>query len=229
MGNELKLRMESAMREIVKNRGLEKQLEQLEKAHIEQATLLQKFQKDNKKISMYRETARSQEKVIGKLEKVLEASIGDLQKAQEQHTEFESLKRENMRLKDDLMALQKEAEVLGQAGTELSEIKKSKRAKELEVEKLQQILIQVQEQGGGVGGRAGSPGSGRSAGGGGQQSARLQQEKQLLIYKIQQLENRIRTSEEAIRATTKEQSKELAQLKVEIARKDAQIRALKNN
>lgn len=67
---ELKTRMESAMKEIVKNRGLEKQLEELEKCHLEQSTLLQKFQKDNRKIGLYRETARSQERVIAKLEKV---------------------------------------------------------------------------------------------------------------------------------------------------------------
>ena len=59
-------------------------------------------------------------------------------------------------------------------------------------------------------------------------SKEMVHEKQLLLYKISQLESRIRTSEETIRENSKAQSKEIASLKVEIAKKDAIIRDLES-
>lgn len=48
----------------------------------------------------------------------------------------------------------------------------------------------------------------------------------MLVYKIQQLEARIHASEGVIRDNGKKASKELATLKMEIAKKDAKIKEL---
>ncbi|CAD7936601.1 unnamed protein product [Amoebophrya sp. A25] len=202
--NDLKTRMESGMREIVKNRGLERKLEELEQAHLEQATLLQKYQKDTKKIELYRETARSQEKVIGKLEKVLESSLEDLHKAQQTQIELERVRSENVQLRQELASLSQKASSLTHAEEDLQTAKKMLGDKQAEHDKLREICEQLER-------------ASATTGGG---------DKQLLQYKIQQLEARVQTSEQVIRENGKKTSKELAALKLEIARKDAKIKAM---
>ncbi|CAD7950129.1 unnamed protein product [Amoebophrya sp. A120] len=209
---DLKLRMESGMREIVKNRGLERKLEELEKAHLEQATLLQKYQKDNKKIGLYKETVKSQEKVIAKLEKVLETSLEDLHKAQQNQIDLEKARHENAQLKLEYQNVQKKNASSASSHQELAEMKKQLHDKQLEYDKLREICEQLERE---------------------QQSGRFRRnnedEKQMLQYKINQLEARIHASEQVIRDNGKKTSKELATLKLEIAKKDAKIKELNSN
>eukprot|EP00392_Amoebophrya_sp_AT5.2_P015346 g15548.t1 len=141
---DLKLRMESGMREIVKNRGLEKKLTDLEKTHLEQSALLQKYQKDNKKISVYRETAKSQEQVIGKLEKVLETSLEDLHKAQQTQIDLEKARQENFALKEELDRAGKKQVRCEEIEAEIRELRGKLADRETEYEKLRQICEQLE-------------------------------------------------------------------------------------
>lgn len=141
---DLKLRMESGMREIVKSRGLEKKLTDLEKTHLEQSALLQKYQKDNKKISVYRETAKSQEQVIGKLEKVLETSLEDLHKAQQTQIDLEKARQENFALKEELDRAGKKQVRCEEIEAEIRELRGKLGDRETEYEKLRQICEQLE-------------------------------------------------------------------------------------
>ena len=60
------------------------------------------MQKELRKIQLYRDTIKKQEKVIHKLEKLLEATMKDSEKASRRVVELERLKSENLGLKNKL-------------------------------------------------------------------------------------------------------------------------------
>merc|ERR1719174_484763 len=64
-------RLEDAVKEASRGRGLQRSLEELETTHVQQNRELQRLQEENKKIDSYRQAAKTQEKVIAKLEKIL--------------------------------------------------------------------------------------------------------------------------------------------------------------
>merc|ERR1712185_230127 len=95
---ELQRRLDEAMKEVARGQGLQRTLDELERSHMQQNMELQRLQDENKKLEIYRQTVKSQEKVISKLEKVLEGSLDEVQKAQRTQVDMERLKTENVRL-----------------------------------------------------------------------------------------------------------------------------------
>merc|ERR1712217_239132 len=99
-GVELARRVEEALKEVARGRGLERALEELERSHMEQNKELQRLQEESRKIETYRQTTKTQEKVIAKLEQILEGSLQEVQKTQRVQVDVERLKTENLRLRE---------------------------------------------------------------------------------------------------------------------------------
>mmetsp|Transcript_72936 Transcript_72936/g.152262 ORF Transcript_72936/g.152262 Transcript_72936/m.152262 type:complete len:467 (+) Transcript_72936:296-1696(+) len=99
-GAELSRRLDEALKEVARGKDLKKALDELEDAHLDQNKEIQRLQEENHKMDNYRQTTRTQEKVIAKLEKVLEGSLEEVRKAQRVQVEVEKLKTENMRLRE---------------------------------------------------------------------------------------------------------------------------------
>merc|ERR1711959_870140 len=74
--------------------------EELENAHLQQNRELQRLQEENKKVEGYRQAAKTQEKVIAELERILESSLQEVQKAQRVQVDVEKLKTDNLRLRE---------------------------------------------------------------------------------------------------------------------------------
>lgn len=104
-GAELTMRLGDAMKEAAKARDLQRVLEEIEHIHLEQNRELQRLQDEGRKLETYRQTVQSQEKVIAKLEKILEGSLNEVQKAQRVQADIERLKTENAKLRDRCAAL----------------------------------------------------------------------------------------------------------------------------
>eukprot|EP00930_Biecheleria_cincta_P057990 TRINITY_DN43857_c0_g1_i1.p1 TRINITY_DN43857_c0_g1~~TRINITY_DN43857_c0_g1_i1.p1 ORF type:complete len:346 (+),score=90.22 TRINITY_DN43857_c0_g1_i1:70-1107(+) len=74
--------------------------EELQEENLEQRKELLSLRQDSEKLDIYRQTARAQEKVIEKLERILENSLQEIQKAKAIKLEVESLKTENRKLRE---------------------------------------------------------------------------------------------------------------------------------
>lgn len=140
---EMTQRLEAALKEIARGRGLQKHLDNLEKTHLEMAERLQKFQQENQKIDLYRKTAKSQEKVIAKLERVLEGSLDEVNKAQEAKIELEKLKMENARMREKCSSLLTQKRDFEDDTVQELQTKVSR--KEEEVKRLHDVLWALQE------------------------------------------------------------------------------------
>lgn len=77
---------------------MQSELENLQHAHNDKAKKLLDLKKEISKINLYKDTIRKQEKVIAKLESLLEKTLKDTQKAREGMIELEQLRTENMEL-----------------------------------------------------------------------------------------------------------------------------------
>merc|ERR1712194_746308 len=89
-----------AVKEASRGRAVERRLEDMERAHLDQNKEFQRLQDENRKLEGYRQTAQTQEKVIAKLERILESSLQEVQKAQRIQVDVERLKSENLRLRE---------------------------------------------------------------------------------------------------------------------------------
>ena len=109
---------------------------------------------------------------------VLESSLDDLHRAQQTQVDLDKLQHENRALKKEYSELSRRATEFA-SKEDLAELKKQNRVKDAEIDKLQSISDELRQRGevGGLGG-PGSPYTAKS----------MNHEKQMLIYKIQQLE-----------------------------------------
>jgi len=205
---EMSQRLEAALKEVARGRGLQKHLDQLETAHLEMAGLLQKLQGENAKIELYRKTAKSQEKVIAKLERVLEGSLHEVNKAQEAQIELEKLKTENIRMREKVAGLmaRRKAEV---GNEDVQELQDEVKRKEIEVKKLQDLVDNMQ-----LGGSTVITS---------QKMEELQGEKLEWKQKCNLMESRLQTMEHQLVENSKTYGRELSGLKVQIAKKECNI------
>ena len=74
----------------------------LRKKHGEGSKRLIDMQQEISKIQVYKDTIKKQEKVIAKLEKLMESTLKDTQKARGAILELEQVKTENMNLQKQL-------------------------------------------------------------------------------------------------------------------------------
>ncbi|XP_043083233.1 coiled-coil domain-containing protein 33 [Puntigrus tetrazona] len=112
-----KERIHQLQNELIRKNDTEKEFVQLQRAHQQQQAVLKKYQARTGKISALEDTVRQQEKVIEKMEKILDAKLkernenSEKKKASVKHKDAEELKRreiesvlaaENSRLREEL-------------------------------------------------------------------------------------------------------------------------------
>eukprot|EP00397_Hematodinium_sp_SG-2012_P050826 GEMP01059268.1.p1 GENE.GEMP01059268.1~~GEMP01059268.1.p1 ORF type:complete len:189 (+),score=46.88 GEMP01059268.1:270-836(+) len=173
------------------------------------SALLQKLQQDNQKIPLYRKTAKSQEKVIAKLERVLEGSLDEVNKAQEVQIQLERLKTDNIRMREkcsNLMARRKYEE----GGESLGELQEEARKKEEEIKRLQDLVDNLQSQG-------------RTGGTTSQKLDLVEGEIFEWKQKCNAMENRVQVMEHQLLENSKQYGREISNLKVLIAKRDARV------
>merc|ERR1719214_387379 len=115
---------------------------------MQQNTELQRLQEENKKIELYRQTVKSQEKVISKLEKVLEGSLDEVQKAQRAQVDMERLKTENVRLREQCANLAARRKYQEGGEEDLFELRQQIKAKDEEIGRLEALVSDLQAIGG---------------------------------------------------------------------------------
>jgi len=178
----------------------------LQKAHLRQAEYIQDLQTEMKKIDKYRKTARNQEKVIEKLEDLLEASVEDTKKARkvlQEHDKMvahiEALEAELKELKEDVIPskdqqldqLRQELQNRGSASSE-------------EVEKLRKENEELRQKGGGGGGKKK------------EKPSNWQKERLMLMMQRDKAEARNKSLEKQMVENQSAMSKEAAELRQKI-------------
>ncbi|KAL1247745.1 hypothetical protein QQF64_023121 [Cirrhinus molitorella] len=113
-------RIQQLQNELIRKNDIEKEFVQLQRAHQQQQAVLKKYQARSGKITALEDTVRQQEKVIEKMEKLLDAKLKERNKEKSEkrtalkHKDEEELKRreiesvltaENSRLREELHRL----------------------------------------------------------------------------------------------------------------------------
>eukprot|EP00928_Gymnodinium_smaydae_P030459 TRINITY_DN22650_c0_g1_i2.p1 TRINITY_DN22650_c0_g1~~TRINITY_DN22650_c0_g1_i2.p1 ORF type:complete len:1049 (-),score=304.06 TRINITY_DN22650_c0_g1_i2:54-3200(-) len=226
-GTELSRRLEEVLREAARGRGLERALEQLEQAHLEQNRELQRWQEEGKKAETYRQTTRAQEKVITKLERILEGSLQEVQKAQRVQVDVERLKTENLRLRErqaQLVAARGAgAAMTGVSGVSTSAGGTDRAADVAHLETVvRDLQRQLQQQRSAVEGSAAAESATQLDGG----SADLERERLEWEQRCTAAEQRWRMLQQQLTDSSRRYGAEIATLKVEVAKRDASIKEL---
>jgi chromosome segregation ATPase len=127
--------IKAAHRDMVEVRKTQKKYEDLERIHAEKSKKLLSMQQELRKINVYRDTIKKQEKVILKLEQLLENTMKDTEKASKQAIDLEKIRSENLELQEKL-----KQKVYGKRENE--EIERYRE----EVRKLERIKAEIQEE-----------------------------------------------------------------------------------
>ncbi len=119
---------------------MQTELENMQHAYNDSARRLQELSKELQKTNLYKDTIRKQEKVIAKLEALLEKTLKDTQRARDGMLELEKLRTENIELQqalknntvnmrdsDEVDRLRREISLLESLVAELREELKNKR------------------------------------------------------------------------------------------------------
>lgn len=222
-GAELSRRLEDAMKEAARGRGLERSLDELERAHLQQNRELQRLQDENRKMDTYKQTTRTQEKVISKLEKILESSLAEVQKAQRVQVDVERMKTENLRLREKCALLVARRKGDG-GGGDTGELQRQLAEKTDEVARLQALVRDLQ--------RSGSKRSETAV----VSSPELQRERQHFEdqdakrfeweQRCQAAEHRLQMLQQQLTESSKRYGGEISSLRVEVAKRDARIMEL---
>lgn len=220
-GAELSQRLEEALREASRGRGLERALDELETAHLEQNAELQRMQDEGRKLDAYRETAKTQEKVIGKLERILESSLQEVQAAQRAQLDVERLKTENVRLRERCAAIVSRRQAV--AGQEdAAELGRLVVERDGEITRLEAVIREHQRGQVGAGGASQGPGPELA-----REHRRLEEmeaAKGEWENKCNSAEQRMNMLHKQLTESSRKYGAEISALKVEVAKRDAQIK-----
>jgi len=220
----LERRLEEAVKEASRGRAVERRLEDMERAHLDQNKEFQRLQDENRKLEGYRQTAQTQEKVIAKLERILESSLQEVQKAQRIQVDVERLKSENLRLREHCAKLVSQRQGNQYSGGGAEDLARQVAEKTDEVARLQALVKDMQR---GAAQRhevalANSPQLAR-------ERHRLDDfEGQRLEWerRCQAAEDRLRGVQQQLVESSKKYGAELSNLRVEVAKRDARIMEL---
>jgi alpha-glucuronidase len=94
---ELVARMKTLHKESLKNKDAATKLAQLEDAHMAQAKTMQQLQEQNGKLAQYVQATRDQEKVIERLEDVMEKTLAEARQGRDMKAERDMLHTEILR------------------------------------------------------------------------------------------------------------------------------------
>jgi len=128
--------LKSANQDIAQAKKIQAELENLQSSHQDKAKKLLDMQKEVKRVNLYKDTIRKQEKVIAKFEVLMEKTLKDTKKAREGSLELEKLKTENF----ELQKILKEAS-FGPKG-ENSEVERYRR----EIMQLENLVADLREE-----------------------------------------------------------------------------------
>jgi len=90
--------LKSANQDLCNAKQLQSELENLQHSHAEKSRRLLELKKEISKINVYKDTIRKQEKVMAKLQALLEKTLKDTQRAREGMIELDKLRTENLEL-----------------------------------------------------------------------------------------------------------------------------------
>lgn len=94
--------LKAAHRDLLQVKKTQREFEDLQTNHAKKGKKLLEMQQELRKIQLYRDTIKKQEKVIHKLERLLEATMKDSDKAANRIVAFEKLKTDNLKMKGRL-------------------------------------------------------------------------------------------------------------------------------
>jgi len=193
--------IKAAHRDMVEVRKTQKRFEELEKVHADRSKKLLEMQQELRKISLYRETIKKQEKVIVRLESLLENTMKDTEQAGRQAVELEKIKSENLDLQQRL-----KQKVYGKRENE--EIERYRE----EVRKLERIRQDLQEEL-----KLKRPVS--------SQGQNLDQQNLDLEVQLKKAEARVESLQSELNKNAKRYSEEIAQLQAVLQEKTATVDA----
>lgn len=226
--SELTRRMEEALKEVNRARGLERSLEELQQVHLEQNRELQRLQDEGRKLDTYRQTAKTQEKVISKLEKILESSLQEVQKAQKVQVDIERLKTENLKLRERCSSLLTRKKEVGD--DEAQELRQRLAEKDAEITRLQKVAASLKMNDVEVGEEtvlpSSSPGTAALSAEEQEQLAHLEAKRFEWEQRCAAAEQRLQVLQQQLTESSKRYGAEISSLEVEIAKKDARIKEL---
>ncbi|CAK88568.1 unnamed protein product (macronuclear) [Paramecium tetraurelia] len=193
--------LKTAQKDIASARQLEVELESLQRVHQENAKKMLVMQQEIQKVGVYKEAVKKQETVISKLEKLMETSLKDAQKARQAQLEVEQLKSENLNLQKQLKGIV--------YGEDIGELERYKQ----ECQRLEKIVANMKEE---LRNKRPVSNSG----------ADWEQDKMELEVKLHKANARIEALQDEMTYNAKNYAKEIAQLKLIIAEKQALLDSL---
>ena len=193
--------IKAAHRDMVEVRKTQKKFEELEKIHTEKSRRLLAMQQDLRKINLYADTIKKQEKVIVQLEHLIEKTMKETEKASRQAVEFEKIKTENIKLQEMF-----KKKVYGKKENEEVE-----RLRE-EVRKLERIKRDLEEEL-----KYKRP---QSSGG-----HNLKQQTVELEVQVQRAQARVESLQSQLNKNSKRQAEEIAQLQTVLQERTATLDA----
>ena len=194
--------LKSANQDLANAKQLQTELENVSHAHVQKAKKLMELNKEIAKINLYKDTIRKQEKVISKLEALLEKTLKDTKRAREGMLELEKLRTENLELQNNIKAA-------GKARGNQSENDRLKS----EVQMLETLVSELRDEL-----KNKRP---QTAG-----QADWEDEKVEYEVKLQKAEARVEAIQEEMVTSSADHAREIARLKTIIAEKESVIETM---
>ena len=194
--------LKSANQDLANAKQLQTELENVSHAHTKKAKKLMELNKEIAKINLYKDTIRKQEKVISKLEALLEKTLKDTKRAREGMLELEKLRTENLEL-------QKNAKEAGKYKGSASETDRLRS----EVQMLETLVAELRDEL-----RSKRP---QTAGQGDWEEDKIEYE-----VKLQKAEARVDAIQQELTSSTAEHAREISRLKMIIAEKESIIETM---
>ncbi len=200
--------LKSAHAEISLAKKLEAELEVLQSTHQEKAHKLLKMQQEVQKIDMYKDTTKKQEKVIAKLEALMDKALREAQQSRQDEVELERLRAENVQLQRELSAgvFRSEIDVNPEAERYRKEVKRM----EEQIDVLKSEMMGKKQSG-----KRESPGKEED----------WDMERIELEVRLQQTEARNKAIDDEMAANAEAYAREIADLKAELMQKEGLLQA----
>ena len=199
--------LKAAHTEISVAKKMEAELENLQNVHQDKAKKLLEMQREIQKINLYKDTIKKQEKVIAKLEMLLNKTIKDTKQSRQDILELEKLKTENLQLQKDLKT----------SAIQRSDINPDVERYRKEIAKLEEQISGLQSE------------LKRTKGGSPKKDEDWEMEKIEFEVKLQRADARNNAIEDEMASNAQTYAKEIADLKAELMQKEMIIQSMTIN
>jgi len=194
--------LKSANQDLANAKQLQTELENISHAHTKKTKKLMELNKEIAKINLYKDTIRKQEKVISKLEALLEKTLKDTKRAREGMMELEKLRTENLELQSNV----KDAARMKGSSSESDRLRSEVQMLETLVSELRDELKNKRPQ---------------TAGQGDWEDEKVEYE-----VRLQKAETRVDAVQDELTTSTVEHAREIARLKTIVAEKESIIETI---